>query len=452
MSHRLRILQVSTSDGGGGAEQVAMNLHLGFQCAGAEAWMAVGYRRTASPDVFPIDNDRARGFLRSKVVVAGELLARRLGGTAGGAVRDLAMGITAPHRLIETLRGREDFAMPATRRLLSLPPYAPEVLHCHNLHGGYFDLRELAPLSHRLPVFLTLHDMWSFTGHCAYSLGCERWAAGCGACPDLGLSPALRRDGSLHNLELKRAIYRRSRLRVASPSRWLIDKARKSALAEGTVEWKIIPYGVNLELFHPRHREEARARLELSQDARVLLYAANAGRANPFKDYETVERAAADLSTRLGDRLVLLVVGGDGPPRQRGPIRFVPRLEDRGDLADHYRAADLFLHAAREDNFPNTVLESLACGTPVIATAVGGVAEQIEHGTTGFLVPPADPAAMAEAAVRALRDESALRAMRARSAELARERFDMRRHVRDYLQWFEDVVRADTAASSRPSP
>ena len=77
----------------------------------------------------------------------------------------------------------------------------------HVLH----DLRQLAPLSHRLPVAMTLHDEWTFTGHCAYALHGDRWRDGCGSCPDLGVYPAIPRDGTRANLRAKASIYERSR-------------------------------------------------------------------------------------------------------------------------------------------------------------------------------------------------------------------------------------------------
>ncbi len=69
-----------------------------------------------------------------------------------------------------------------------------QIVQCHNLHGGYFDLRALQWLSARVPTLLTLHDMWTLTGHCAHALGCDRWRTGCGRCPDLKLDPAIRAD------------------------------------------------------------------------------------------------------------------------------------------------------------------------------------------------------------------------------------------------------------------
>ena len=105
----------------------------------------------------------------------------------------------ACRKWLTTTLGREDFDFLYSKHLLELTGSRPDLVHCQNLHGGYFDLRVLAEISHQVPLFLTLHDCWSFTGHCAHSFDCERWQTGCGSCPYLSNPPAVRaiaRDGT----------------------------------------------------------------------------------------------------------------------------------------------------------------------------------------------------------------------------------------------------------------
>ena len=128
-----------------------------------------------------------------------------------------------PGVLLDVARGREDFRFPASHRVLELSPRVPDVLHLHNLHGGYFDLRVLPELSARQPTVVTMHDEWLYTGHCAYTLDSERWLEGCGSCPHLDSYPALRVDGTAENWRRKAALYKRSRLHVVCPSEWLLD-------------------------------------------------------------------------------------------------------------------------------------------------------------------------------------------------------------------------------------
>jgi len=142
--------------------------------------------------------------------------------------------------------------------------------------------------------------------------------------------------------------------------------------------------------------------------------------------------------------LIFLAVGDDSPNESVGAaeIRFVPFLDDPRRLADFYHAADLYLHAARADTFPTSILEALACEIPVVATAVGGIPEQITDRETGRLTPPGDPAAMADAAAHLLDDPPRRHTLGTRAGEAARHQFGRERMIADYLGWFEEILSA----------
>jgi glycosyltransferase involved in cell wall biosynthesis len=109
-------------------------------------------------------------------------------------------------------------------------------------------------------------------------------------------------------------------------------------------------------------------------------------------------------------------------------------------VADYYRAADVYLHATRADTFPNVILEALACGTPVVATSVGGIPEQIEEGVTGFLTPPGDARAMATRIEQLLSDDALRRRFAAAAIESARRHFGLDRQINDYLAWYQEII------------
>jgi glycosyltransferase involved in cell wall biosynthesis len=176
---------------------------------------------------------------------------------------------------------------------------------------------------------------------------------------------------------------------------------------------------------------------------RVILFAATDVRRNPWKDYETIREAAARASSRLGNQSVLLLAMGEAAPHERVgsvELRFLPQQFDSESVARYYQAADVYAHAARADTFPNTVLEALACGTPVVATAVGGIPEQIDDGRTGFLVPAGSPDAMAERIAELLVDPDLRQRVAACSVEDARRRFDLQRQVDDYFDWYSELT------------
>ena len=155
-----------------------------------------------------------------------------------------------------------------------------DLIHAHNLHGDYFDLAALASASRSRPVVVTLHDEWLMTGHCACTLGCERWRNACGQCPRLDVYPAIRRDATAENLARKREIYRDLRVVAVAPSRWLLERARASALSAAITESRIIPNAVDLEIFAPGDRSEARRHLGFPEQALIFLFSAAGGAAN----------------------------------------------------------------------------------------------------------------------------------------------------------------------------
>jgi glycosyltransferase involved in cell wall biosynthesis len=431
----MKILQVSTFDRAGGAEDIAYGLHRAWLARGHDAYIAVGVKRSDDPRVLTIPNLERRPAL-ARIAHPLETRLRRNEPSGLRVARAVAVA-TDPRRYSEVLRGHEDFDFPGTAKLLDLPPEPPDLVHAHNLHGGYFDLRELPRLSHEVPFAMTLHDEWLFTGHCAHPIGHERWREGCGNCPQLGTYPALLRDATAWNLQRKAEIYARSRLYVATPSQWLMDRVHDSVLANAVVDSRVIPNGVDLTTFSPGDRRAARRQLGLPDDRPIVMFAAYRARSNPYKDYATLERMVEVLGRR-GRPLTVVAIGEAAATREHGSARLVHvgPLAFPADLAPYYRAADAYVHATKADTFPTTILEAMACGLPVAATAVGGIAEQVEEGSTGLLAPPQDPVALADAVERILEDGTG---MGERAAAIARERYGHERMLEDYEAWLAEL-------------
>jgi glycosyltransferase involved in cell wall biosynthesis len=455
----VRILQVNSVDDVGGAAKVARRLFEGYRARGHESWMAVGVKRTSDTDIFAISHAPAGpGWgglwwrLHDRV--------RSYPGRRATRVAHAAAAIASPQKIVSELRGLEDFDFPGTRRLTDLPPAAPDVVHLHNLHGSYFDLREIQILSRAAPLIVTLHDPWMFTGHCAYFLDSDGWQRGCGSCPHLDTYPPVRRDNTNRNWLRKRQIYRNSALFVAAPSRWLLEKAERSILAEGIVGSRLIPNGVDLSIFRPADKASARDYLGLPQGEAILLFSGFAPSSSSFKDLDTLRAAAEILGNRPGtDRMTLLVLGEAGQSYAIGrmTIRFAGHESDEARVALFYQAADIYVHAARvgAENHSLSVLEALASGLPVVATAVGGIPEQVkslrpavpadawhsaEGDPNGVLTPPADPSALADAIASLIEDNSLLRTLSSNAVEDATRRFDLHVQVEKYLEWYRAVI------------
>ncbi len=442
----LRITQVNTYDIAGGAERIAMNLHAAYRARGHRVAMAVGWKRSHDDDVFELDHDTLRGAWARSWLRLENAARKRVGRIKGaGRVQLSARAIGQPLRDARRRRGEEDTSFPATAGLIDLAQAKlgrpPDIIHCHNLHGDYFDLRQLPAISARQPTFLTLHDAWMLSGHCAHSLGCPRWTIGCGACPDLSIHPAIPRDATAFNWRRKRDIYSQCRLFVATPSQWLMDMVKRSMLMPGIIDARVIPNGVDPSIFRPGDKDEARRCLGIAPSARVALFAAAGIRANAFKDYTTLREAIERVGERLGEELLLLALGEDSPPEKigRATIRFVPFCDDAHEVARYFHAADVYVHAAKADTFPNTILEAMGCGVPVVASAVGGIVEQVLPGVTGSIVAPGDSAAMANAIAQMLTHDQQRRAMGSAGADRVRELYILDKQADAYLHWYEEI-------------
>lgn len=435
----LRVLHVSTTDVGGGAEAVALGLHRACLEQGWESRLVVGRRRGQTPGVVELDE------LAPTVVGRLQGRARRWAASHDVGRPPLARairGLSDPRRAVEALLGIEHLDFPATWRLLdAMPGAAPDVVHLHNLHGNYFDLRALPSLSRQVSTLVTLHDEWLMTGHCAYSVGCERWRSGCGECPDLRLPPEVHRDATRYNWGRKRGALAGARLHVVTPSRWLLERARSSLLADSLVDGHVIPNGIDLDVFRPAPRDEARRELGLSADDRVILFVGVNARGYGFKDLPTLLAAVAPLSTSR-PTLRVKVIGAEGASERAGAALVeYARERDPRRLARWYQACDVFVHSTRaESTTPRVVLEAMACGRPVIATDAAATGELLDDGRDALLVPPRDPGALARRIAEVLDAPGLATALGAAAAETAR-RFDVRARHAEYFARYRALAR-----------
>jgi glycosyltransferase involved in cell wall biosynthesis len=206
----------------------------------------------------------------------------------------------------------------------------------------------------------------------------------------------------------------------------------------------VIPNGVDQSVFHPGSLAEARHRLALPENAYVVLFAANGIRRSDFKDYKTLRDAIGKLGQAVTDRPILCVALGEAGEEERigrARVRFIAPESDPAVVADYYRAADIYAHAAREDTFPSAVIEAMACGTPVVASEVGGIPEQIDHGHTGLLVPAGDAAIFSAYLAMVLRNPGLQQSFSAEGVKTVTERFNLETQAHRSLAWYRQVVR-----------
>jgi len=364
----MRILHISASDVAGGAAKAMYRLHESLTRAGHTSHAIVGSRLSNDPHVEWIDAHSTG--LQS---ISDKVLNR-----AGLAIR--------------TFAGVESWSHPRSLRVATTPLFGQaDIVHLHNLHGHYFNLKALVRFARVKPIVWTLHDMWPLTGHCAYSYDCDRWRCGCYECPLLK-SPgreivepkAESFDHTKRRWRQKRSIYRSAQLHIVTPSHWLGKLVEASILA-GAISKHTIPYGVDLNLFRPADKLECRVALGLPLDQNIVFFSAD-NVANKRKGFSYLLRALARVPL-LGRRLWLLTTG-TGLAASEVPadvqVRNLGYVDDRLQRLA-YCAADVLAFPSLADNLPFVLIEALACGTPVVAFDVGGVSEVVTHNKTGYL-------------------------------------------------------------------
>lgn len=287
--------------------------------------------------------------------------------------------------ILNSKTGYLDFFFFQSLQLKNLEAFkSSDILHLHNLHGGYFSLFALPELTALKPTVWTLHDTCSFTGHCGNFLNCNKWEhEKCMQCPFVSLYQALPFDNANFIFENKKQIYKNlaKDTTIVTPSQWLADKVKKSILKDYTV--KLIPNGIDTRIFKPYDKNNARETLNLPQNKKILLFACEGGDKSPWKGGEFIQ-PVYDYFNKNED-IFFIVIGGAKREKIANNYLKLPYVYDESLLATYYSAADLFIYPSKADNHPLVVIESLACELPVITFNTGGIPEIVNHMRTGYV-------------------------------------------------------------------
>lgn len=351
----MRVVHVSSMDQSGGANRAALRLVEAQRDAGINAVLAVQEKSgnnsyvVGGTSICGIKTGRIRRFLEKQAI-------RLLTGNHQGPYSACILpGKGIGNKVLE----------------------GADLLHLHHIGQGTLSLSAIAAA--RVPVIWTLHDMWPLTGGDHY-----------------------RRDDDLEGFsgnassfdrrlwQRKASLYRKCRPLLVSPSTWLADCARRARLTRGLVV-EVIPNPLHQGFFQITDRSSARRELNLPEDRPLLLLGADqSGLDDPRKGLDLLIQSLKQLT---GDAagFHLVTIGRPADRLLRGlshPVHRLGQLRSSGALCLAYNAVDAFAAPSRQDNLPNMVVESLACGTPVCAFSIGGMTDLILHGERGFLAPP----------------------------------------------------------------
>jgi len=415
---RPRTVILSTNDFEGGAAHAVYRLHRALQAGGIDSRLAVSRKYTDDATVVTVRGGRLGGILSmlGPVLEAGILRFHRR--------RKKAAWWPS---LLRFLRPED---LPLVRRAdLVLLTWVCGFLHPKSVG---------AILRTSKPVVWRLSDMWPFTGGCHYSGGCERYKASCGRCPLLG--SRVEHDLSRLVWSSKRRHWDTGNLTLVSPSQWLAGCALRSTLFRDC-RVEVIPTGVDTTRFRPVPRRTARSLLGLPQGRDLVLFGAADPGADPRKGGHLLPEIFEALRRRgRADSMGLVTFGTWVSPREVGVETIaVGKLRDDPSLALLYSACDVFVAPYMEDNLPNTIIESLACGTPAVAFRVGGVPELIVHEKNGYLAAPFDTEDMARG-IRFVLD-SDRQTMRKRTRREAERNFSLKRCAERYISLFRELLK-----------
>jgi glycosyltransferase involved in cell wall biosynthesis len=259
-----------------------------------------------------------------------------------------------------------------------------DVLHFHWTSFGFMNIEVFAKFNK--PIVWTIHDMWLFTGGCHYSGDCQQFVNSCGNCTKYLRNPSPN-DLSNAVWQRKKQTFQNLRQVIVSPSHWLAAEAHKSSLLKDA-DIRVIPYAIDAELFKPKNKTETRRSLQLPINKTLVLFAA-AKVSDERKGFMYFVEALKTLKQTHEQDIEVVVMGGKMSSQVQElipyPIHATGHLSDERMIANVYAAADVFVIASLEDNLPNTVIESLACGTPVVGFEAGGVPEMIDHHHNGYV-------------------------------------------------------------------
>jgi len=288
------------------------------------------------------------------------------------------------------------------------------------------------------PVVWTLHDMNPFTGGCHYNVGCNRHRESCGQCPQLGSTD--ENDLSQSIWSRKETAYREAiengRLEIVAPSEWLAEEARRSTLfSKAPVH--VIPNSLDHETFHPRNTDGLRSALSIPADHRILLFVADSTQ-NHRKGFDLLQDALIELNE---EKVTLVSIGSNRPELDIStPLLHLGRITSNVLLSVFYSLADIFVIPSRQDNLPNTVLESMACGTPVVGFDTGGIPDMVRPDKTGWRAEPGDAHSLRHTIEEALSNDTTLQRIGQTCRDVVENEYTLEVQARAYRNLYRELL------------
>jgi glycosyltransferase involved in cell wall biosynthesis len=424
-------LILSTFDIKGGAAKASFRLHEGLRKINIDSTMLVQYHESSEDKIIGAAN-KLEKYLNQARPTLDNLPLNQYQGRGDGAF--------SPQWFPDFIDNK-------------IAAISPDII---NLHWtcGYIRIESLPRW--KKPIVWTLHDMWTFTGGCHYSQECDRYTKSCGACPQLNSDK--ERDISRWVWKRKAKAWQNLDITIVTPSAWLAKCVRASSLfSQANIE--VIPNGIDIQRYKPLNRKFAREHLNLPHDKQLILIGANSLYLRR-KGSQYFQKALASLKASGYADKIELVVFGILPNEIKNKlqlkldldldfhldfhldfqIHYIGNLNDEISLALIYAASDVFVAPYIEDNLPNTIMESLASGTPCVAFATGGIPEMIEHQNNGFLAQPLDAESLASGIIWVLENNQRWEKLKQNARKKVETEFTQQIQAKRYAKLFTEVI------------
>ena len=416
---QMRPLLISASDARGGAARASNRLHEALVDSGIESRLLVQEKLSDS-----------------HLVVGPESKLQKLMALLRPTIDQLPTYLRSPRQPILHSPSFLPFSRINQKSISSLKP---DIVHLHWVCGGALTIREIGKISQ--PIVWTMHDMWAFSGaeHCTNDASDARFRRG---------YSRMNRVDNESGFDVDRWVWKRKKkhwkqqMFFVSPSNWLADCARDSALLKGQ-NIRVIPNALNTNVWKPIEKKVARQILGLPQDSKLVLFGALGGESQHIKGADLLKKAMHSLVRSSSNLNCQLVIFGQSQPQHHDyplPAHYMGHKHDDTSLILLYSAADVMLVPSRIDNLPQTAVEAHACGCPVVAFNTCGLSDVVDDGVTGLLAPAFDTEKYSSAVLKVLSSEKGQKTMPKEARKRAVSLWSYDVVVPQYLKLYEEAI------------
>ena len=317
----------------------------------------------------------------------------------------------------------------------------PDIIHLHWICGSCVSMSDFSFLS-KFNIVWTLHDSWPFMGGCHIPFSCNKYQKECFECEQLKQSKFI----DLSNLiwKKKHKYYKDVDVTIVTPSRWMSECAKKSALLGGK-KINVIPNGMNIGVYKPIEKKFARSVLNIESGKRIILFGAVDSTSDENKGFKYLQQAMNKLKIFINQQEnVEIIVFGSHEPKDHPDFgyktTYIGRIYDDITLSILYSAADVMVVPSKSESFGQTAMEALACGTPCVAFKCTGLVDIIDHKKNGYLAIPFEAEDLSRGIAYVLEDEERWKLLSNNARQKVIDTFDINIVVKKYINLYEEIL------------